>query len=436
MKRFWLVLLSLGLVMAFSASAFAVDVKFSGEFYAGGMWLDKTTFKKDTATDGPSTAFFFQRLRLTTEFVATPGVKAIVRADMMERAWGTARTAPGVAADSLSAGTTAENENIAIDMAYISAATPIGLFNVGYQPDGAWGTVFGDSMAPAPCITYIVPGTFTVLGKYCKPTESSYTAKNLTQTASDRDNDTILAAFIYSYKGGNAGLLGKYYHMSAFKGLSAGASASQWYLLIPYVKAQLGPVALQAELYYGWGKYPTAAGERDLNNLTAWVDATGTFGPVYVGGSAAYVAGDDPTTTDKLEGGILSGGNDWNHCLLLFNYERTYWAGSIAGQGTAVNGAPMSNAWFFQGRVGVKPTAKFDFMASASYAFADKKPAGYNNDSYGWEVDVTGTYKITNNLSYMLGVGYLFTGDYFKGATTGTSIKDDYIVVNKLTLTF
>ena len=39
----------------------------------------------------------------------------------------------------------------------------------------------------------------------------------------------------------------------------------------------------------------------------------------------------------------------------------------------------------------------------------------YPNGSYGTEIDLTGTYKITDNLSYMLGVGYLFTGDYFKG---------------------
>jgi hypothetical protein len=434
MKRFWLVLLSLGLVMAFSASALAVDVKFSGQFYVGGMWLDKTTFKKDTATDGPSTAFFYQKLRLTTEFVAAPGVKLITRADIMEKAWGTTRTTPGTAPDSLSQGTTAENENIAFDMAYVEFATPIGLFKAGYQPDGAWGTVFGDSMAGAPCITYIVPGTFTIIGKYCKVGENSYTAKNPTQTAADRDNDSILAAFIYGWKGGQAGLLGKYYHMSSAR--AALGNATQWYLLIPYVKAQLGPVALQSEVYYGWGKYPTATGEKDLNNLTAWVDATATFGPVYFGGSVAYVSGDDPTTTDKLEGGILSGGADWNPCLLLWNYDRNYWVGGIAGQGTATNAGYMSNAWFFQGRAGVKPTAKFDIMGSVSYAFADKKPAGYTSDSYGWEIDVTGTYKITNNLSYMLGVGYLMTGDYFKGATVGTSIKDNYIVVNKLTLTF
>ena len=43
MKKFWLILLSLGLIMAFSASAFAVDVKVSGEFDVGGLYLNKTT---------------------------------------------------------------------------------------------------------------------------------------------------------------------------------------------------------------------------------------------------------------------------------------------------------------------------------------------------------------------------------------------------------
>jgi hypothetical protein len=57
------------------------------------------------------------------------------------------------------------------------------------------------------------------------------------------------------------------------------------------------------------------------------------------------------------------------------------------------------------------------------------------------------TYKITNNLSYMLGAGYLFTGGYFKGVQGGSAgggwtanasgpTQDDYMLINKLTLTF
>ena len=42
MKKLWLVLLSLGLVIAFSVSAFAVDIKVGAEFYVGGLYLNKT----------------------------------------------------------------------------------------------------------------------------------------------------------------------------------------------------------------------------------------------------------------------------------------------------------------------------------------------------------------------------------------------------------
>lgn len=46
MKRFWLVLLSLGFIIAFSTSAFAIDVKLSGSYFVAGMYLDKTRYKQ------------------------------------------------------------------------------------------------------------------------------------------------------------------------------------------------------------------------------------------------------------------------------------------------------------------------------------------------------------------------------------------------------
>jgi hypothetical protein len=83
----------------------------------------------------------------------------------------------------------------------------------------------------------------------------------------------------------------------------------------------------------------------------------------------------------------------------------------------------------------VRPTPQLDVMLSVSYAQADKKPTGFANGTYGTEIDLTGTYKITNNLSYMLGFGYFFTGDYYK-ANTSNSLSNDYLVINKLTLSF
>jgi len=208
----------------------------------------------------------------------------------------------------------------------------------------------------------------------------------------------------------------------------------------PYTFAKIGPVSLQAEFNYLTGdqKYelPSVTPDKKLENMSGWVDATADFGMIYAGGSIAYVSGDDPGTGDKTEGGLLNGGRDWSPCLIMWNYERTNWAGSLAGYNLAAQDTAMANGWFFQARGGVKPIPELDIRASVSYANADKKPAGFVKNAYGYEVDVTATYKITNNLSYMLGVGYLFTGDYYKGASDANSLSNDYLVLNKLTLTF
>ena len=158
----------------------------------------------------------------------------------------------------------------------------------------------------------------------------------------------------------------------------------------------------------------------------------------YAGGSIAYVSGDDPGSNDKTEGGTINGGRDWNPCLIMFNYhDRAKWVGNLAGYGTTADTGLMTNAWFFQFRGGMKPIDKLDVMASLSYANADKKPnATYLYNDYGWEVDLTATYKITNNLYYMVGAGYLFTGKYYKANLDANELNDDFLVINKLTLSF
>jgi hypothetical protein len=105
-----------------------------------------------------------------------------------------------------------------------------------------------------------------------------------------------------------------------------------------------------------------------------------------------------------------------------------------------LNDTGMYNAWLLQGRAGVRPIDKLDIMASLSYAVADNKTLMYFPDAvsgvYGTEIDLIGTYKINNNLTYMLGAAYLFTGDYFKGYNPDSEVRDNYLLINKLTLTF
>ncbi|MFA5321752.1 MAG: hypothetical protein WC373_03695 [Smithella sp.] len=434
MKRFWLMMLSLGLVMAFSVSAFAVDVKISGEYFAAGMYLANNNVKDDNSSN--STAFFYQRLRVGTDFIVSPGLKLVTRFDAMERIWGGARDESGAtAADS--AGTVFENENIAVDWAYVNYVSPIGTFDVGMMDDGSTGTIFGNSYKPAARIKYAYKITpeFSLGLAYTKAKEQSYSVVSTSTDFTDGDNDKYGIKGEYKWKDGKAGLNINYYRYAEKR--PGSDYMKNYYLFTPYAFAKIGPVALQAELNYATGKnkkYDDGVGDQTLESYSAFVDATATFAPVYVGATLAYVSGDDPTTS-KNEG-TLNGGNDWNPCLILFNYyDVAHWVGSMYGyDGTKVTG-PMTNAIFAQGRVGVKPISTLDAMLSVSYAKADEVTYSGQDKDYGWEVDLTGIYKITNNLSYVLGIGYLFTGDYFK-AGSSNDINDDYVVMNKLTLTF
>ena len=465
MKRFWLVLLSLGLIVAFSTSAMAVDVKFSGEYYAAGMYLDKTTLNKDVFQTNPgpppvyqaagqSTAFFFQRLRLNSEFVVSPGLSLITRADIMERAWGANRSnVPLVTSnDQLSAGTRAENENIVFDLAYLRYISPIGIFFAGYQIDGAYGTTFGDSSNPVGKIGYMfVKNGFYVgvqMGKN-QGGENSYTQINPLVNAADRDSTFYTAYVNYVWKTGAAGILYKFIRTAGNRALLGdNGFQTKAHVITPFVKAQLGPVALQAQLYHAFGQaqqWEGSAfgnqGDARLSQLGAWIDATGNFGMFSVGGSVAYLSGNDPGDGVNILGvpnvnRAFNGGLDWNPCLILFNSDLNYWAGTQAGYG-ANNGLGMSNAWFGQIRGGVKPTDKLDIGLAISYANAVVKPsAAWLYNDYGYEADLTATYKITNNLSYMLGAGYLFTGKYFKGVGDTNQLNNDYLLINKLTLNF
>jgi hypothetical protein len=505
MKKLWLILLSVGLLMALSAPAFAVDVKVSGEFYVGGLYLNKvnvndkdynltitnpnkTTYTRLITSD-VSTAFFYQRLRIGTDFIVSPSLKLVTRFDALERIWGGARSAPAsgtlspvsgsgyyspLAMDS--AGTTAENENIAFDLAYIDYVSPIGTFDVGYMMVNSTGTIFGNNSTPGARIKFIsLPiGAFTISADITKAADNSYSAVNSSYFANvtNADNNYYGLEGYYTWKDGKAGMKVTYYDyastepqpLAPLPGTTTAASynyATKYTLFTPYVMAKIGPVNVQAEANYAIGKYKAYDSgntntDVSISNLTAFLDATANFAPVYVGGTFAYVSGDDPNTTDKQEGGTLTGGWDWNPCLLMFSYyDINNWVGPVYGYnaiaptalgkaGTSMVDGPMSNAWFFQGRVGVKPTSNLDVMLSVSYATADKKPTDngkptgktFANGTYGTEVDLTGTYKITNNLSYMLGFGYLFTGDYFKGTNGTNKVDDDYLFINKLTLSF
>ena len=500
MKKFCIVLLSVGLIVALTAPVLAADVKFSGSYVIQGYYEDNRRIAEIPGSTlansqrGPSDSFTWQRLRVGTVFQVAEGLSLTTRFDAMEKVWGAARgvSVPGVAAtyataydsNGIQIPGSGEAENIKFQHVYVTFNTGIGRFIAGYVPTGAWGTAFGDSAdyAYAPRLRWDITTGPWVFGLYWEKYEgqdSSYVSIGTATPQVDASKDKYNAFAIYNWGKGDAGLKVQYALSTRASGVTGAADSDTTnykeisYKLEPYMKATFGNMYVEAELIYTWGKkriWETGSSRTDIDftGLSAYAMAKVDLKPAYVGGVFFYVSGDDAGTTDKIEAGNPSG-SDFNPCLILGNYDLSRWSGAMGNSNLAavntaltnaaanplggVSGVGLGNIWAYQVFVGVTPVPKLDTKLALTYAYFDRTPSttsptiSYttpNNGSdgawvsknLGFEADLMATYKIYDNLSYMVGLGYLWAGDAFKGTNIAADVKNDYLLTHKLTLTF
>jgi len=171
------------------------------------------------------------------------------------------------------------------------------------------------------------------------------------------------------------------------------------------------------------------------------------MGPVYFGGQFGYTRGNDTLTTASRDGDDKSGpasSTSWTPALIFGNANLASWnyGNQIGGADGTVsfNTNNKQNLLLWNGYVGYNLTPKINFEGLFMYALADKKPyvggVEFQSKDYGYEIDVRASYKIYDNLTYMVGAGYFWTGDYFKGTNPATQLGNDYILLNQLTLNF
>lgn len=425
MKRFLVVLFALGLIVAFSAPAAATDVKFSGEYYVTGYYDDNhDLIDKPLNGAGSSSQWYQQRLRVNMVFQVAEGLKLVTRFDAMEEVWGGA-TVNTNAKDN--AGTA--EQNISFERAYVQFAIPTGILLVGQQQAGTIGTIFGDYEYTNPRIKYVgFFGDWIVVALLQKLAEG-----DIGTEFTDKDYDAYALAVIKKFKGGQVGICD---FLISYK------SANDWSKLVHYTPAwfkwKTGSLYLEGEASWFWGVNAdyddTSLTDKDQDGKQLYLMANLDLGQFYVGGQFAFCSGDDPNTNDVETS--WAGGKDYQPTLILWNEDLNKYMGKLGSVGN-LNG--IDNAYLYQVFAGMKPLEKLNIRASYTLATADEKYNGTVktiDDDYGTEFDITATYKLYDNLTYMVGFGYLWTGDYFKADDSSAKIGDNYIVMNKLTLKF
>jgi hypothetical protein len=455
MRKVWIGLVLIGLIMAFALPVSAADVKFSGSYVAQGYYDNNRAL---LANGGASVSNIWQRLRVQTDFKVQEGLMLTTRFDALEKIWGAPRSTT-VTSTSL-AGNDQESENIKFTHAFVTLNVPggFGELRVGYMTQGTWGTAFGDTGEQDYGMRVKwdwTTGSFFWGARWDKTEgkkgySSTGPAGNVGVSTYAVDNDSekysVLAG--YRWNKGDAGLQITYYlDTSTDVSPTTGYKAKYW-LFQPYARAAFGIVYVETEFGFYTGnrkEYNIENGTTQQNQeYTGWrgyIMASVDLAPAYVGALAFYAAGDDLGTATKYEGGVKIG-TDFTPCLILFNYDLGRWNGLLGGQnGLSATVFPAyNNDNVMAGQIfaGIKPIPKLDVKASYTVAQADKAAATSNwqSTAIGSELDLTATYKIYDNLSYMVGFGYLWAGDWFKGTNAGAAIGNDYLLTHKLTLSF
>ena len=462
MKKLLIGFLAVGLVMGIAMTASAQpNIKASGQLYVYGSYVDNMTLLKD----GKSRANIANRLRMQFEIQVQEGLKLTTRFDALERVWGEqpAAAAPSPGSSGWTGGQAATTErNISWERAYVTFNALYGVFDVGYQQSRAWGTcAFCDDSDSDAGIHYrYMMGPWTFGLEYEKRADASASGEGSGQGGAqlggtDNDHDVYHIYTIYRGTTGQAGLRfemdrdatnGKFgaggagiTRVAPFgtAGLTSVEWVSTFYELSPYVQWKFGPFDVEGELHYIWGKtdYNGATQDVDRKGYSLYLMGKYTMGAFYGGLEFAWITGDDPTTTDKNEAG-LTGGTSWDPMLMYGHY----WYGKFEGSMGPASGATVSNqeqnVIMFKPFVGWKITPQLELVAQYAWLKADEVTPG-RDDEYGKEFDIYATYKIYNNLTYTVGFGYFWTGDWFKGTPAQNfNVDDNYLVMNALNFAF
>ena len=459
MRKVLVVLLSTVLIMAFALPVSAADVKFSGSYVAQGYYDNNRTLLKD---GGSSVTNVWQRLRVQTDFQVQQGLMLTTRFDALEKIWGAARSA--TATSTSLAGNDQESENIKFTHAFVTLNVPggFGELRVGYQTQGTWATAFGNTGETdyGNRVKWDWDTGTWFWGARWDKTEGKKGYSPLGPSGNigvstyvvDHDKETYGALGGYKWSKGDSGLYITYTQDTSTDDNPTTGFKQRYWNIQPYVKAAFGIVYVEGEVGFYIGKYRefnTGGPDLDYTGRRAYVMVSVDFAPAYVGALAFYSAGDDLGSTDKYEGGAKIG-TDFQPCLILWNYDLGRWNGALGGQNGLskvaasgstgpgnVGGYNTDNVQALQIFAGIKPIPKLDLKASFTLASMDKDVVvGQVSRDIGNELDISATYKIYDNLSYMIGFAYLWAGDAFKGSNSGASIDNDYLLTHKLTLAF
>ncbi|MEW6326956.1 MAG: hypothetical protein AB1487_05100 [Thermodesulfobacteriota bacterium] len=475
MKKGLIIIAAALFVAAMVLPAMAVDMSISGYYRVRGVYQSNADQGSITPWDNPTPgdiptagglthgygspdAYWDHLLQLNPVFKVADNLKLVTQVSVFNnQMWGSSETSGGVAStgalNMANYGDTADN--ILMNRAYIEWATPKGTLKVGRMAGNmTFFTPWANTILDADRIMYYSPswGGFNFFAGYEKRNEQSATSGN---NIADEDEDRYFLCLNYAQPCYFLGYALDYYRDRSESGATTdpnGIWAADYYKHVFCLKANdhTNTYFFEGELQIQDGDY------RDYYGAAADVDRKGwgyyanlgmKKGVLTVGVATAYTSGDDNSSDADMDVGPASG-LDFQPLYILYgpqsNVLNTTLSNPVTKAGYnsttafAVPGATATGSQAYWLYADYQCSPELALHGALGQAYADKVVATVNaDDEFGTELDLGLKYQIMSNLAYELHLGYLWTGDFFKGTTSNNYTTDDvYQIDHSLTLSF
>ena len=417
MKKVLVTVAALGFAVGVAGTASALDLSVTGVYNVSGTTFSEAQGAGVSPVGGAGSEGTDSWYEHTFKFLPTLKVndKITMKSDIRfakATVWGATDTA------------TANGGNFNVNKIYMEYMSPVGKIRIGRTPGGAHESAFLNSAGNADRIMWwpsAVSGPWSVMVMTQKTAENDGGADG-----SYSDTDLYKASLTHKSDNGKASVA---YNHTAFA--AAGSTQGKIELFANYKIAGNNLVMEAAQL----------TGETSANNM---VDASGQalllhidrqFDNLNLGAAYVYASGDDNTNASDDEGfmGNNGLGKDFEPLYIMTGDGM----GVLNGDGGVVANGSMVDDGVHAFGLFAKYNAsdRLTLNAGIAIAQADEVAVG-QDDAYGTEYDLGGAYKLLDNLTYEVHLGYLDTGDYFQGGNSAVELNNITMLSNHLTMTF
>jgi len=457
MKKVLFTVAALGLAAGIATSASALELKVKGDYTVDGFYIDNAAGAAAYDGDGSnglqlasdytsplladvetnSDAWLQHMFNIEAEMIVNDKISMMSRVRLVD--WGSVWGAQD--------DTDVNNgHNMSVERLWMVYKSPVGIWEIGRRPAGAWGLSFIDSAGAGDRIFWksgkLFGEAFSTYAFFQKLVEGeAYFGEtddmdsDYYEVAASMKGGWGTATLAYGLKLADASNV-DIWDANTITAYGFETTANRFKGVGQFKFG--GNMGLDTEFDYIWGEKDFTNNikkDLDISQLAFIADFNATFDAFTGHAMYFYTSGDDNAADTDLENYYGTGG-DFEPLYILtgvfgniLSNDQTSAAGSF---GDAAKKAG-SNAFILTGDFAA--SQDLTLHAGFGYAMADKELTGWDDD-YGMEYNVGAAYKLVDNLVYAVHLGYLDTGDFFK---MGTKYKDTnaiFLASHHLTMSF